>query len=312
MHRILTILVLITFVVQKSDAQTTLDAELMDKGQLCSALIYSSDKWNQYWEGQTLISNGNIGTFERKAYTPMIAYGITNHINFIAMAPYMQTSTTGGTVRGYDGFQDFNLALKSRIFNKSLGGGLKVALLGIIGGSIPTQHYNNDAGPTSLGLGCPEIYGRAIVNLEHKSGLFLRPYASYHYRSDAALERNFYYTGQGIYSDRIDIEDNNLVGAALGVFLFDRLLRFEADARYFNTLGGTDIRRNEMPLANAQMDAKSLSILARYYLHPMPSLGFVANYSQVWEGRNVGKSSTFSLGLTYQFQLIKNSTNETK
>jgi hypothetical protein len=307
--------IILTFIVLNTISvlgQTTLDAEMMPKREICVAYVTGSESWQEYWEAQTLINNQNIGTLNRNIQMPMLAYGITNNLMVIGHAAYHDVSTTGGTTRGFNGWQDGGLALKWKS-NAFAFGGFQSHIFGILGGSIPLTHYNNDAGPVSLGLGAEEVYGRVIGEIKHNTGIFIRPYASYHKRGTAPLERSFYYSNGGVYADHINVPSQSLLGCALGVKMLDNHLRIEGDYRFSNTIGGSDIRRWDMPLSDTNMDAESWSALIRYYIHGFENLGIVSSFSKILNGQNVGKSTMWSAGLTYQFSTSKNEkTNENK
>ncbi len=102
-------------------SQTFSDAIMMKKKQICFAMIYDQGTWDQYWEGENLISNANIGTFTRSTYMPMIAYGITDKLNILLATPYVSTKSDGGQLAGVQGFQDVNVGVKYEAFKKDFG-----------------------------------------------------------------------------------------------------------------------------------------------------------------------------------------------
>ena len=56
---LLTFLTATTFRVM---AQTPSDAVMMKSGEICFGLNYGNSAWSEYWEGDSLRENGNIGT----------------------------------------------------------------------------------------------------------------------------------------------------------------------------------------------------------------------------------------------------------
>jgi hypothetical protein len=285
-------------------AQSPLDAELMKKGELCTALIYGSDKWSTYWETTLERTNGNVGTLKKQSYNTMLAYGIIDKLNLIVSLSYINASTSQGTVQGNKGLQDGSIAIKFKPFAKDMGS-FKFNVFTIIGGSTPLSKYNADAGPTSLGLGCSESYGRLMFEAIHKSGIYFRPQTSYHLRGSAQLDRNYYYTDKGYYSDIIDVQNMQMSSLILGARLFENSLRVEGAYNVFHTIGGSDIRRQEAPLANVNMDGTSYNVFAQYYPHFFNKMSIILNYGNVLSGRNIGKSTFVNAGITYQFSLIK-------
>jgi hypothetical protein len=83
-------------------------------------------------------------------------------------------------------------------------------------------------------------------------------------------------------------------------------LQVELNLMQQNTLGGDDIRRQDMPFVSNKMNFVKGGVLVMYYL-PKPK-GFAVRGSAMHTlaGRNVGQSTTFMGGLLYTFKFIKN------
>lgn len=297
-------LLIITFLATTAiKSQTPTDAQFMDKNLACTAILYGQETWSNYWESTLYRENGNIGTLTRTTIMPMAAYGITRDINVIAGMPYIKTKTSQGTLAGNEGFQDFSLALKAKLKTFDFDSSLFINVIGVLGGSIPVSNYNDDFGPQMLGLGCKEANGRLMLEFLHKSGFYIRPQASYHLRTNCKIERDFYYSSEGpVYSNVVDIPNQTLMTVAFGVKLleFDRL-RAEVAYNKFNTIDGSEIRRNEMPLANSNMDGESLNFTTQYHLGFLPQASVIFSYTQIMNGQNIGKSRAIMGGLTYFF-----------
>jgi hypothetical protein len=97
-------------VANTATAQTPNDAIMMAKGDLCIGLFYERGQWDEYWEGDRLITNGNVGILTRTAINPMIALGLFNRVNFLVGVPYISTKSDGGQLTGVSGLQDLTLA----------------------------------------------------------------------------------------------------------------------------------------------------------------------------------------------------------
>jgi hypothetical protein len=67
------------------------------------------------------------------------------------------------------------------------------------------------------------------------------------------------------------------------------------------TLGGGDIRRQDMPFVSNRMDFVKLDGALMYSMPKNLSVGFGAGH--VLSGRNVGQSTTFTSGLFYAIHL---------
>ena len=281
-------------------AQSPTDAIMMEKSQLCLAALYTHDSWDEYWEGTLKRNNGNIGTLKRQSVTPMVAYGISNRFNILAALPWMATEPSGGQLKGVSGFQDFNLWLKVKAFDTKLGPG-DFSVHAVLGGSIPITDYNGDYSPLSLGLNCPEFSIRATPQYLLDLGLYVRGTAGYHVRGTSTIERDYYYTTHGVYSDKVDMPDAMSYGVTLGSWFLNNSLQVEATYDGLNTLDGFDIRRQDAGFPSNEMDFTRAGVFAHYYFSFIPGFGIIGQYNQVLTGRNVGQSVTWTVGLNYVF-----------
>jgi hypothetical protein len=297
-------LIILYFFVTLCNAQSPTDAELMSRQQTCTALLNSRESWSQYWEGSLFRSNGNIGKLKNNTYAGMIAYGVANKLNIIVSSALINKSTTQGTVAGNKGIQDLALHLKYNLGDLKMGS-IELKSFLVVGGSIPATNYNEDGGPTSIGLGCSEYYGRFIADITHSSGVFLRPSFAYHNRTNATLERTYYYDSRGHYSSKIDIPNQTVLVLNFGVRLLNKTLRAETSYAIINTIGGSDLRRNEAPIANGNMDATKGGFFIKYDPNFGKGFGVILSADKILSGSNVGKSTSYTIGLNYRFGGVK-------
>jgi hypothetical protein len=282
-------------------AQLPGDAILMGKGEACLALSYTHEAWDHYWEGGLKRQNGNIGTLTRQSITPMLALGLRPGLNLLAALPWVRTHASGGQMAGISGFQDWSLWLKWQALRRKAGGGELSGLL-TLGASGPASNYLSDYMPFSLGLGCLDVSGRATAQYSLSQGPYVRASGAFHWRGGTTIERYYYYTTQGIYSDRVDVPHALSYAAALGSWMLRRQLRAELLFDGLETLGGFDIRRQDMGFPSNKMIFSRIGVNAQYYPGGAGGLGFLLSGSRVLSGRNVGQSSALSAGLTWQFQ----------
>ena len=104
-----------------SFSQTDVDGLMMGKKNLCGGLVYGYGSWTNYWEGQNLRDNANLGTVSSQSAWGMVNYGITDKINIIAMTPYISNKASAGTLIGAKGLQDISAVLKWEFFGKAFG-----------------------------------------------------------------------------------------------------------------------------------------------------------------------------------------------
>lgn len=283
--------------------QTFSDAIMMKKKEICFAFMFDQGKWDQYWEGNTLIKNMNIGTFTRNTYMPMIAYGITDKLNILLVIPYVNTESTGGQLAGVKGFQDVNIGVKYEAFKKDFGKH-RVSALAVAQFGTPMTNYLSDYMPYSLGLGTQELTGRIIGQYEFNKMVYLRGSVAYLWRGQTEVERPYYYANGSYYTTYMDVPSAVNYQAILGGWLLNHNLRLEASYASLNCVSGDDIRRWNMPQPTNKMEVTNAGFFAQYYLkafEPLKGFSVMAAYSQVLEGRNMGKSANISGGVTYQF-----------
>ncbi len=285
-------------------AQTPSDALMMKKSEMCVATFYQHDTWDEYWEGTLLRNNLNIGTLTRTNIMPMLAYGITDKLNVFISLPYISTSASGGQMAGVSGFQDFSVFAKYKIINLEKTSG-SFQTFGTVGYSLPATSYLSDYMPLNLGLGTNELSARVIIKYEHKSGLYLRGSFAYLYRTTTEAERDFYYADKGIYTSTMDVPNTTTVDGALGAWLFDRSIQLEVGAVKNTAQSGDDIRRQNAPQPTNKMDMTHLNAGIRFFPKFLKGFSIIAGYTQVVAGRNVGKSTILTGGLTYQFSTKK-------
>ncbi len=289
----------------KISAQTPTDAIMMEKGQLCIAAIYGHDTWDEYWEGTLKRNNGNIGTLTRQSMAGMFSLGITDRVNVLGALPWMKTSASAGQQVGVQGLQDWGVWVKARAFDLQLGGS-SLGFYPVVGVTAPASNYLPDYMPFSLGLGSVEASLRGILIYEMSNGLYLRGHYAYHLRSNTTIERDFYYTTHAIYSDKVDMPNATTYGATLGALVINNKLKLEATYDGLKTLGGFDIRRQDGPFPSNKMIFTRIGGSAQYYI-PIGKneLSVLATAGYVLSGRNMGQSTVFSGGVTYQFGVWK-------
>jgi len=284
-------------------AQTPSDEILMKKYELCVAVAYEQGTWNEYWEGTSLRVNENIGTFTRATLVPMVAAGITDKLNILIATPYVKTKSTGGQLAGVQGFQDFSVALKYELMKKAVGKG-NLTVLGTAAYATPMSNYLSDYLPYSIGLGTNEITLRGIVHYQLDKGIYVRAAGAFLWRGQTEVERDYYYNNGSYYTTFMDVPNAVNYNATLGTWLFDYALRLEASYLALKCVSGDDIRSYNMPQPTNKMEFEQFGFFAQYYFKKgIQGLGLLTYYSQVMDGRNMGKSATIGAGATYQFKV---------
>ncbi|MBL7857221.1 MAG: transporter [Cyclobacteriaceae bacterium] len=298
------LLILMVLLTQASFSQTLTDGLMMPKDNLCTGFVYAHDQWKEYWEGELKRDNGNIGKLTTQSLLWMGNYGITNKLNIIAMLPYVKTQASAGTLQGMQGIQDISVGVKYNFlgakFEKSA-----FNTFGVFNFSTPLNNYTPDFYPLSLGAHTTNLSYRLTAHYKLEQGWFANVSAGYTWRSNTELDRPSYYDGNDFYNSReVKMPDVFDVFGSIG-YQKDGL---QAELNYMqqNTLGGADIRRQDMPFVSNRMNYIKAGALIMYYPAKIKSLALRGAVAYTVTGRNVGQSTTYLAGVLYTFQFSKN------
>lgn len=276
-------------------AQTDQDAIMMSKHNFCTGLMYGHSNWDHYWEGTFKRDNLNLGTVSTNSYAVMGNYGITDHLNFLFGVPYIQTKASAGTLHGQKGIQDLSVWLKWLAAEKTFGKhDLSLYLLG--GFSTPLSNYTADFLPMSIGLHSTTFSGRLMLDYQH-GGFFATGSATYIYRNDITIDRTSYYTTTQVQSNKVDMPD--MAAFSLRTGYRSHPLIAEAVVTNMQTLGGFDIRKNDMPFPSNKMNATTVGINGKYEIAKIDGLSLTGGANYVVAGRNVGQATSYNLGVFY-------------
>lgn len=281
-------------------AQTIDDGLLLHRRALVAGMIYGHEKWSEYWEGTLQRDNENIGTMTTQSLIAIVGYGVTERLSVIATLPYIWTHASQGPLHGMDGVQDFTLAAKYQLLETPFtnGGTLRALVVGVAG--IPASDYTSDFLPLSIGLHSQRLAGRFTLNFQAHQRWFLNGSAGYTWRGNVKLDRPAYYTNGQLYlTDEVVMPDVFDYRLSAG-FLQGRLYVPVSLSQQF-TLGGGDIRRQDMPFVSNRMNFTSVDGAVMYSLPAPRELGFRFGASRIVSGRNVGQATAVSGGLFYTF-----------
>lgn len=276
-------------------AQMPHDAIYMSKKTICVAGIYGQSSWNEYWEGTRKRENFNMGTVTTQSVMLMPSMGITNRVNVILSLPYVWTSTSSGNLMGQKGVQDLSAWLKVKAVQT---GGF--SLNAIVGGSLPLGNYVPDFLPMSIGLQCRTVTGRLLANYRHPAtGLYLTAHGSYGWRSNIRVDRDAYQAEGRVYNTN-EVSVPNTYDAAVRLGVLRRGWQTEVFAERSSCLTGDNIRRNDMPFPTNNMQATMVGWYGKFQPR---NIGVNARVGYVTNGLNVGQSTSYSVGVLYQFKL---------
>ena len=288
-------------------AQTDEDAIMMSKKNFCVGGNYGHSSWDYYWEGTFYRNNKNLGTVSTQMVSLMGTYGITDKLNVQIGAPYVWTHATAGTLTGQHGIQDLSAWLKYLGLEKNVGNGvLSVYVLG--GASIPLTNYISDYLPLNIGLHSKNLSGRLSVDYQ-KGNFFATVSGTYTWRSDITIDQNAYYTTSLHLTNKVDMP--NVASEMLRIgYRSDRWI-IEALASNMNTLGGFDIRKNDMPFPSNKMNSTMVGGHVKYNFKKVDGLSLNVDGDYTVAGRNVGQATAFDVGVFYILNFSKKTPKNT-
>ena len=275
------------------------DGLMMPKHMAGVGIVYAHDSWSEYWEGTLKRSNGNIGTLTTQSVAGLGWFGITDRLGAMAALPYMRTEASQGTLHSLSGIQDLTVALKYKFLatRPNRIGSLSAFLIGAA--ALPMSDYTPDFMPLSIGTGGGRASGRLTVNLQSPSLWFVNASGAYTFCNNVKLDRNSYYTNGQLYMTN-EVEMSDVIDYSLSAGVARGKWRIPVSLVQQRTLGGGDIRRQDMPFVSNRMNFTRLDGIVMYALPK--DLSARVGVSRVLDGRNVGQSTTFASGLMYAFQ----------
>lgn len=276
-------------------AQTEIDGIMMFRNNFCSGVVYGYSSWTNYWEGTHKRDNANLGTVSTQMVSVMGNYGVSNNLNLLFSLPYVQTKASAGQLRGMKGIQDLSLWVKWMPVQEKLGKG-DLSFYAIGGYSIPLGNYTPDFLPLSIGLRSKSLSLRGMLDYQLQNW-FATLSGTYTYRQNVQIDRDSYYTTEMHYTNEVRMPNATQWNIRAG-YRSDRLIA-EAVANRWNTLGGFDITKNNMPFPSNEMDSTTVGPHFKYNFKKWHGLSLIGGADYTISGRNVGQSMSYNAGVFY-------------
>ena len=279
-------------------AQSLDDAQLLAHRTLGAGVSYVHEDWSQYWEGALKRTNGNIGSVTTQTVTWLAAYGVSDRLTVLAMLPYVWTDASTGTLHSMHGVQDVTIGVKYRLLSTPFTERGRLRAIVVAAAGTPASEYTPDFLPLAIGLGSKRAGGRFTLNFQAHEGWFLTGSAGYTWRGKVTLDRPSYYTNGQLYlTNEVDMPD--VADYVFTAGYQKGRLCLPLSFSWQNTLGGGDIRRQDMPFVSNNMDLARVEGMVMYTLPSPRDLSIRFGTSHVVNGRNVGQSTAFSGTLFY-------------
>ncbi|MBT1687501.1 transporter [Dawidia soli] len=296
-------LILIGLLPALSFAQNFTDGLMMGSKKFCTGFIYTHDQWTDYWQGEKKRDNGNIGHVTTQSVAWMGTYGIINKVNVIAMVPYIKTKASAGTLSGLEGIQDLTVGVKYNFFGHKTD---KNAFntFAVFNVSTPLSDYTPDFFPLSIGTQTTNLQYRLTAHFKVQQGWFVNGSGGYTWRSNTTLDRPAYFDGNEQYNTD-EVKMPNVFDVFVSAGYHKGALQAELNYIQQNTLGGADIRKQDMPFVSNRMNYIKAGVLVMYYLPKPQGLAVRGAVNRTLTGRNVGESTAFLAGAMYTLDFNK-------
>ena len=224
-------------------------------------------------------------------------YGLTDKIDAIVSLPYIQSKgyALGTTINDLNtlypaqgfanirqGVQDLTAVLKFKSYSREIGSSI-LDLLGVVSLSTPVSNYQTNTGLgyiIAIGNRATKTTALGVAHLKTVSGIFA--------------------TGQIGYSLRTGDVPNALVGEAKIGYAGPKNY-FEGSASFQESNGGTDITENGFDGTFTATRVNFVRLSASGYRPITNGFGLTLGLSTYVAGRNIGKSTGASAGITYNF-----------
>ena len=281
-------------------AQTIDDGIMVGRREFLTGNVYSHDSWDQYWEGALKRRNDNVGTITTKTNVWYANYGVSRRLNVIGAVPYVWTNASQGVLHGIQGFQDVTVAAKYAVLEGGSGAAGRLRAFAVAVAGVPMTDYNPELPPLSIGSGSRRLSGRGTVNYETGPGWFVNGSAAYTWRSHVRLDRPYFYTNdEFVLSDEVDMP--NVFDYIASAGLMRPRLQVSGFFAQQRTLGGGDIRRQDMPFVSNRMNVSRAGGRAMVPVPGLAGLEVDLSVAYAFRGRNVGQATTITTGLFYRF-----------
>ena len=280
-------------------AQSFDDGLMVPKRGVMVGVVYSREQWDEYWEGTLKRSNGNIGTLTTQSATLVTGYGLTSRITLLATVPYIQTHASQGTLQDMSGVQDLSIAAKYRILGQDATPRGFSAFV-VAAAAVPMSDYTPDFMPLSIGTGGSRASARLTLDYQSAGPWFATASGAYTFCNNVQLDRKSYFTDGQLFQTS-EVAMPNVMDYTFTTGIRRGRWQLPVSLVQRQTLGGGDIRRQDMPFVSNRMNFTRVGAEGVYALNsPGPGgVSLRAGGARVLSGRNVGQSTTLTAGVVY-------------
>ena len=244
------------------------------QGHVDLAPSVTFESYDEFWVGETKVSDPGVGQVDTTSVTLWLAYGITDDLTLIANLPWVDADSDGLGGFGESDLQDLSIVGKYRF--ATLGQDVKSHFVGAFGVRTPASNYEDNL-PVDVGDGTTDWLARFVYQLEI-GAFYLSQQVGYDLRGDDAPNNVPLYTELGY-----------TVGGATFNVGFAKLL----------AAGGTDIGDPGFTFPSNEEEYERLG--AKVYYRINGRIGVAVAGFTTLDGRNTGDATGYSLGVNIGF-----------
>ncbi len=255
-------------------AAIDLDGFMRSKGHGDVAFSLTSEGYDEFWAGESKVSDPGVGDVETQTVSLWMAYGITDDCTVVATVPWVDTEGDG--LAGFEekDLQDLTIVGKYRL--ASFGSSIRGQLIGGIGIRTIASNYEANA-PVDVGDGTADWLVR-LVYLLQRGRFYASQQVGFDLRGGDAPDGYPLYTEIGYTRGR-----TTLTGLI-------QILRAES---------GTDIGDPGFTFPSNEEEYERVGLKAFIRLNDVYGLSAMAFATR--DGRNTGDTAGLSLGLNFSF-----------
>lgn len=177
-----------------------LDGYSPSRGEGTVALSFTSESWDEFWRGDTLVRNAGVGSADILSWTLWGRYGLTDRWTLIANLPYVDADSDGTMGFQQSSVQDLSVVAQYRLFESSLGTGTQ-SWSAAVGGRFPVGDYDANL-PIDVGDGTTDVLTRLVWRWQG-DGVYVSQQLGFDLRSEDAPNHFPLYTEVGVTTGRL-------------------------------------------------------------------------------------------------------------
>lgn len=268
-----------------------LDGFMQKKGDIVSALSFSTENYDTYYVGEVATQNPNLGTITTNSASLYLIGGITDYLNVVVNLPFITTKPSAGFWSPQSDFQDLSIFLKGRLYQNDFGNAGHLSILAGVGYSTPVSQYIPDA-PIAIGHQANRTDFRLLVQHRLPMGLFIMAQGGYIQNYNVSLDRGY----EVSVPDAFDFTTR--IGGNIKFLYADAWLSRQTARSGTNIGPGVPFPSNGITFLRTGFNL--------YTAIPyVKNLGVSSGMGFTLSGENVGKATRISGGLVYKLSVLK-------